>query len=465
MKNGKMEMKRGAGGLVSTILPFMATFNGTWVASAMTEGDRIAAGEHEKCLVPIPEENPEFCVSFVVVDRQIYEDYYSVISNPLLWFVQHYMWNTPYVPVIDDNTHKAWHDSYVYVNKIFAERIIEEAETDERKPLIMIQDYHLYTCPGYIREKMDDIFLSQFIHIPWPQSEYFSILPEYMQEAIVKGLLSNDILGFHLKKYARNFLYTCEQYVDKVDYDKNLIWYDGRVISVKAYPISVDCKKLTENAKSNEVIQKEEIVKEIKGDCFLIYRTDRADLSKNINRGFMAYELFLQKHPEFHGKVKFLSTGMPTRQQIKEYCDYRDENYRIIDSINERYSKDGWKPIEQVFKADYNLVTAAFKHYDCLLVNPIVDGLNIVAKEGPIVNENNGVLIMSNGAGSYEELKDYSIIVNAYDISQTADAMYRAIMMSQEERARLIQGLKRIVNERNVYIWMQEQFNDIRKLY
>ncbi len=465
MKNGKMEMKRGAGGLVSTILPFMATFNGTWVASAMTEGDRVIAEGHEKCLVPIPEENPEFCVSFVVVDKQIYEDYYSVISNPLLWFVQHYMWNTPYVPVIDDNTHKAWHDSYIYVNKVFAERIIEEAETDERKPLIMIQDYHLYTCPGYIREKLNDIFLSQFIHIPWPQSEYFSILPEYMQEAIVKGLLSNDILGFHIKKYARNFLYTCEPYAEKVDYDNNLIWYDGRVISVKAYPISVDCKKLTENAKSNDVIQKEEIIKKIKGDCFLIYRTDRADLSKNINRGFMAYELFLQKHPEFHGKVKFLSTGMPTRQQIREYCDYRDENYRIIDSINERYSKDGWKPIEQVFKADYSLVTAAFKHYDCLLVNPIIDGMNIVAKEGPIVNENNGVLIMSNGAGSYEELKDHSIIVNAYDISQTADAMYRAIMMSQEERARLIQGLKKTVNERNVYIWMQEQFKDIQKLY
>ncbi len=460
-----MNVKRGAGGLVSTLLPFMATFNGTWVASAMTEGDRAIAAGHEKCLVPIPEENPEFCVSFIVVDPKIYEDYYSVISNPLLWFVQHYMWNTPYVPVIDDNIHKAWHDSYVYVNKMFAERIVEEAEADERKPLIMIQDYHLYTCPGYIREKLDDIFLSQFIHIPWPQSEYFGILPEYMQEAIVQGLLSNDILGFHLKKYARNFLYTCEPYVERVDYDNSKIWYDGRVISVNAYPISVDCKKLVENSKTSDVIQKEETIKKIKGDCFLIYRTDRADLSKNINRGFMAYELFLQKHPEFHGKVKFLSTGMPTRQQIKEYCDYRDENYGIIDEINERYSEDEWKPIEQVFKADYNLVTAAFKHYDCLLVNPIVDGMNIVAKEGPVVNENNGVLIMSNGAGSYEELKDYSIVVNAYDISQTADAMYRAVMMSQEERARLIQGLKKTVNERNVYIWMQEQFKDIKKLY
>ncbi|MGB9937449.1 MAG: alpha,alpha-trehalose-phosphate synthase (UDP-forming) [Methanobacterium sp.] len=464
-ENNDIQMKRGAGGLVSTLLPFMTTFNGTWVASAMTEGDRKMAEGHEKCLVPIPEESPEFCVSFIAVEPGIYEEYYSVISNPLLWFVQHYMYNTPYVPIIDDNIHKAWHDSYVYVNKLFADRIVEETRNDDRRPLIMLQDYHLYTCPGYIREQIENIFLSQFIHIPWPQSEYFSILPEYMQESIVRGLLSNDIVGFHIEKYARNFLYTAEPYVDKVDYKTNKIWYDGRVISVNAYPISVDDKKLIENAKSNEVLKNEEFIKKIKGDNFLIYRTDRADLSKNIIRGFQAYELFLQKHPEFHGKVKFLSTGMPTRQQIKEYSDYRDETYRIIDSINERYSKDGWKPIEQVFKADYNLVTAAFKHYDCLIVNPIVDGMNIVAKEGPVVNENKGVLIMSNGAGSYEELKEYSIIVNAYDISQTADAIYRVIMMSQEERKRLIEGLKATVSERNVYIWMQDQFDDIRKLY
>ncbi len=465
IENNEIKMKRGGGGLVSTLLPFMTSVKGTWVASAMTEGDIKVACEHKKCMVPIPEDNPDFCVSFVVTDPEIYKEYYSVISNPLIWFIQHYMWNTPYMPEIDDKIHKAWHDSYVYINQKFAERIIEEVRLSEKKPLIMLQDYHLYTCPGHIRDKLDDIFLSHFVHIPWPQSEYFGILPEYMQEAIIKGLLSNDIVGFHLEKYARNFLYTCEPHVDNVDYKKDIIRHDDRVISVKHYPISVDDKKLLENAQSKEVLQKEMQIKKIKGDNFLIYRTDRADLSKNIIRGFKAYELFLEKHPEFHGKVKFLSTGMPTRQQIKEYCDYKDETYKIIDLINNRFSKGGWKPIEQIFRADYNLVTAAFKHYDCLLVNPMIDGMNIVAKEGPVVNENNGILIMSNGAGSYEELKDYSIIVNAYDITQTADAMYRAIMMSNEERERLIQGLKRTVRERNVYIWMQEQFNDIRKLF
>ena len=465
VEKGQIKMKRGGGGLVSTLLPFMTSVNGTWVASAMTEGDRKIAAQHEKCMVPIPEDNPDFCVSFVVVDPEIYRDYYSVISNPLIWFVQHYMWNTPYMPEIDDKIHKAWHDSYVYVNQKFAERIVEEVKLSEKKPLIMLQDYHLYTCPRYIRKKLDNVFLNHFIHIPWPQSEYFSILPEYMQEAIINGLLSNDILGFHLKKYARNFLYTCEPYVDKVDYEKEQIWHEGRVVHVNSYPISVDDKKLLENAKSREVIKKEAQIKEIKGDKFLIYRTDRADLSKNIIRGFKAYELFLEKHPEYHGKVKFLSTGMPTRQQIKEYRKYKEETDHVINSINQRFTKNGWKPIEQVFKADYALVTAAFKHYDCLLVNPMVDGMNIVAKEGPVVNENDGVLIMSNGAGSYEELKEYALIVNAYDITQTADAMYRAITMSMEERKRLIDGLKKTVSGRNVYIWMQEQFDDIRKLF
>lgn len=464
-ENGKMEMRRGAGGLVSTLLPFMETVKGTWIASAMSDEDVEVACKFEGCKVPVPKDNPDFCVSFVVVDRDIYENYYSVISNPLIWFVQHYMWNTPYLPEIDDKIHKAWHDSYVYVNKQFAERIIEEAKSGENKPLIMLQDYHLYTCPGQIREELDNAFLSQFIHIPWPQSEYFGILPEYMQEAIIKGLLSNDIVGFHIEKYVKNFLWTCEPYVDKIDFNKDMIWYDDRVISVKHYPISVDDKGLKELSKSQDVLKKEEFVKEVKGDGFLIYRTDRADLSKNIIRGFKAYELFLQKHPEFHGKVKFLSTGKPTRQQIKAYNDYKKEIDKVMGSINEKYSKNGWKPIEHVFRADYSLVSAAFKNYDCLLVNPIIDGMNIVAKEGAIVNKNNGVLVMSNGAGCYEELKDYSLVVNAYDISQTADAIYRALTMSQEERSRLLEGLKKVVSERNIYHWMMEQFDDIQKLF
>lgn len=458
-------MRRGAGGLVSTLLPIMERVNGTWIASAMSCEDAKVAKKFPDNRVPVPEDDPSFWVPFVVVDQKIYERYYSMISNPLLWFVQHYMWNPPYTPEIDDRIHEAWQNGYVYVNKKFAEKVIEEASLNEKDPLLMLQDYHLYLCPTYIREELGDIFLSQFIHIPWPQPEYFCIIPNYMEEAIVEGLLSNDILGFHIEKYVKNFLGTCEKYADRVDLEKNVVWYNGHKTFIKAYPISVDDKGLKEYSKTEEVRKKEEIVKKIKKDSFLIYRTDRADLSKNIIRGFKAYDLFLEKHPEFHGKVKFLSTGKPTRQQIKEYRDYKREIDKIIAQINEKYSKEGWTPIEQIFRADYALVAAAFKNYDCLMVNPICDGMNIVSKEGSVVNENNGTLILSEHAGSYEELKDYALGVNPFDISQTADAIYKAVTMSQEEREKRLRGLKKIVSERNIYHWITEQFDDIQKLF
>jgi len=184
-----VEMKRGAGGLVSTLLPLMETLNGVWIASAMTPGDKEVALNFPDNRVPIPQENPQFWVPFVVVDQTRYEWYYSVISNPLLWFIQHYMWNSPYTPNIDDKLHQAWDEGYVYLNQKFAKKIVTESKRNDKEPLIMLQDYHLYLCPTFIRKELKETFLSQFIHIPWPQSEYFSIIPEKMKNAIIEGLL------------------------------------------------------------------------------------------------------------------------------------------------------------------------------------------------------------------------------------------------------------------------------------
>jgi trehalose 6-phosphate synthase len=463
-KNSKVEMKRGAGGLVSTLLPIMETLNGVWIASAMTPGDVEVAKRFPDNKVPIPEEDPKFWVPFVVVDQRRYECYYSVISNPLLWFVQHYMWNSPYTPTIDDKIHQSWKQGYEYVNKKFAEKVLKESKKSEKEPLIMLQDYHLYLCPTYIRKKLKDTFLSQFIHIPWPQSEYFSIIPEYMRKAIIEGLLSNNLLGFHLPRYVTNFIQTCEEYADDVDYIKGIIWHNGRATHVKSYPISVDYEGIKELARSPGVLEKEKLIKEIKGDYFLFYRTDRIDLSKNIIRGFEAYELFLHKYPQYHGKVKFLTTGKPTRQQIREYHNYYYDVIEIIEDINVKYATEDWKPIEWIFKADYNLVVAAFKNYDCLIVNPIADGMNIVPKESSAVNECQGSVILSEKAGCFEELKEHVLAVNPYDISQTAEAYHQAIQMSDKERSQRLDKLKDIVGRRTIYHWISEQFEDIERI-
>lgn len=463
-KNSKIEMKRGAGGLVSTLLPLMESLNGVWIASAMTPGDVKVAKRFPDNKVPIPEEDPQFWVPFVVVDQRRYECYYSAISNPLLWFVQHYMWNSPYTPNIHDKIHQSWEQGYRYVNQKFAEKVLKESKKNEKEPLIMLQDYHLYLCPTYIRKKLKDTFLSQFIHIPWPQSEYFSIIPEYMRKEIIEGLLSNNLLGFHLPRYVTNFIQTCEEYADEVDYHNGIIWHNGMATHVKSYPISVDYEGIKELARSPGVLEKEKLIKEIKGNYFLFYRTDRIDLSKNIIRGFEAYELFLHKYPQYHGKVKFLTTGKPTRQQIREYHNYYYDVIEIIEDINVKYATDDWKPIEWIFKADYNLVVAAFKNYDCLIVNPIADGMNIVPKESSAVNECQGSVILSEKAGCFEELKEHVMAVNPYDISQTAETYHQAIQMSEKERCERLDKLKDIVAKRTIYHWISEQFEDIEKI-
>ena len=462
--NSKIKMKRGAGGLVSTLLPLMETLNGVWIASAMTPGDVEVAKQYPDNRVPITKDNPLFWVPFVVVEPEQYECYYSTISNPLLWFVQHYMWNSPYTPDIDDRIHQAWEEGYKYMNQKFAEKVYSESKINNKEPLIMLQDYHLYLCPAYIRKKMKHTFLSQFIHIPWPQSDYFNIIPEYMRKAIIEGLLSNNLLGFHIPRYVNNFLHTCEEYVDEVDYDNGIIWHDGQSTHVKSYPISVDYEGIKKLASSKEVSLKEKTIKEIKGNCFLFYRTDRADLSKNIIRGFQAYELFLYKYPEYHGKVKFLTTGKPTRQQIREYYDYYYDIMDIIEEINLKFGTDDWKPIELIFKADYKLVVAAFKNYDCMIVNPIADGMNIVPKEASAVNLKKGVIILSEKAGCFEELKDNVLAVNPYDISQTAEAYKNAINMDDEEREYRFSNLQKSVGQRTIYHWISEQFEDIENI-
>jgi trehalose 6-phosphate synthase len=461
-ENDSIIMKRGAGGLVSTLLPLVEALDGVWIASAMTKGDSEVARRYPGNKVPIPEIGTKFWIQFVLEEKERYEEYYSVISNPLLWFLQHYMWNSPYTPDIDDKIHKAWNKGYIHMNKIFADHVVVESKRNDKEPLIMLQDYHLYLCPAIIRAKLGKIFLSHFIHIPWPQSDYFRILPYYMRESIVEGLLANDLLGFHIPRYVNNFLGTCEEFADKIDYENQIVHYNGNETHVKSYPISVDSDGIKKLAASKEVLDRERIIKNIKGDKFLFYRTDRTDLSKNIIRGFKAFDMFLEKHPEYIEKVVFLTTGKPTRQQIKEYNRYSNDVQSIINEINNKYAKNNWKPIECRFKADYTLVVAAFKNFDCIIVNPISDGMNIVPKEAAVVNEKDGILILSETAGCFDEIKDETIPVNPYDISQTAEAYYQAIKMGENERKKRLRNLNSIVANRNIYDWISDQFRDIK---
>ena len=441
-ETGKIELIRGAGGIVGSMIPFLKKTHGKWVSSAIGECDHYINNKYSN-KVPIPLEDPEYYVQFIKTEEDVYNGFNGKFANPLLWFIHHSMWNPPYSPCADDELHQAW-DSYKYVNSMFAEAIGEDVYKSEKTPIVMLQDYHLYLTPKLIRKQHPDVLMSQFVHIPFPPPEIFQQLPNHMQIEILDSMLTNDVLGFHIPRYMNNFFQTIKLILPNASVDEITgdILYNGHVCHVRTYPISVDIETLQTHAQNPKVIAKEAEVDEIIGDCKLIYRTDRADLSKNIIRGFQAYDMFLEKYPEWREKVKFVATLMPSRQDIKIYREYTDKIKDIVKEINEKYATPDWQPIKYICRGDYDLVIALLKRYDVLMVNPILDGMNIVAKEGSVVNENNGVLVLSTGAGCYEELKDGAICINPFDLRQTAESIDMALLMDETTKAQMIAKYK-----------------------
>ena len=462
--NGKIELIRGAGGIVGSMIPFLKKTHGKWVSSAIGEYDQYVNDKYNS-KVPIPLEDPEYYVQFIKTEEDIYNDFNGKFANPLLWFIHHSMWNPPYSPCADEELHKAW-DSYQHVNEMFASAIGEDVSNSKIVPIVMLQDYHLYLTPRLIRKQHPDVLMSQFVHIPFPPPEIFQQLPNHMQIEILDSILTNDILGFHIPRYMNNFLQTIKQILPNASVDDIMgdIHYNGHICRVRTYPISVDMETLQTQAQDPNVIAKNAEVDEIVGDCKLIYRTDRTDLSKNIIRGFQAYDMFLERYPEWREKVKFVATLMPSRLDIKIYREYTDKIREIVREINEKYGTPDWQPIKYICKGDYELVIALLKRYDVLMVNPILDGMNIVAKEGSVVNENNGILILSTGAGCYEELKDGAICINPFDLRQTAESIDMALLMDEKTKTQMITKTRDAIRRNDLNKWVSDQLNDIEKV-
>lgn len=458
---GEIEIIKGKGGIVGSMVPFLEKTHGTWFSSAIGECDAYMNDKHDS-KVPIPLEDPEYYVRLIKTEEDVFNDFNGKFANPLLWFIHHSMWNPPYSPCADEELHQAW-DSYQYVNSKFAEAISDAVSTSNKTPIVMLQDYHIYLTPKLIRKQHPDVLMSQFVHIPFPPPEIFQQLPNHMQIDILDGMLTNNVLGFHIPRYMNNFLQTIKQilpnaFVDEVVGD---IVYNGHLCHVRTYPISIDRETMQTHAQSPEVISKEAEVDAMIGNCKLIYRTDRADLSKNIIRGFQAYDMFLDKYPEWKEKVKFVATLMPSRQDIKIYREYTDNIKDIVNKINEKHATPDWEPIKYICRGDYDLVVALLKRYDVLMVNPILDGMNIVAKEGSVVNENNGVLILSTGAGCYEELKDGAICINPFDLRQTAESIDTALLMDEKTKAQMITEARAAVERNDLNKWVSDQLKDI----
>jgi trehalose 6-phosphate synthase len=455
-------IQRGSGGLVTALTGLASHRDAIWIASAMTDADAQASQANGERAFPVTSPGGgEFEVRLVVSDPEAYDRFYNVIANPMLWFIQHYLWDLSNAPDIRREEIEAFEFGYNAVNDDLARAVVEEIE-GTHEPVVMVHDYHLYTLPDLVRKARPDVFLHHFIHIPWTQSDAWRVLPTWIREEIFSGLLANDIVGFHTRSYRRNFLQCCRDLMDlDVDFERGIVRYRGREVWVRAYPLPIDHRATRRIAQGERVAEFESELMRRRRD-FLILRVDRADLSKNVLRGFSAFDLFLEQHPEFTERVTFMAQMMPSRTDVPQYAEYLERIEALVAVVNHRHGTPDWMPIQLKLRDDLEEAVAAYKHYDVLLVNAMFDGMNLVAKEGPIVNEREGVSILSENTGAHEELAEFALSVNPFDIQELADSIYAALTMDPAERARRARGLVDIVTSRDPGDWIDEQLTDIR---
>jgi trehalose 6-phosphate synthase len=450
--------RRGGGGLVTALAPLVSRHEVTWIANAMTDEDRAVAAEAAGAFDETGRDGSRYRLRLVVHERADFDRFYNEFANPALWFLQHELWDLAGDPDLDD----AW-ESYRRVNDTVAETVLDEAAA-EPDASIWFHDYQLYLAPAVVRLAQPDAAISHFVHIPWPGAGGWGVLPERMSRAIHEGLLANDVVGFHTGRWRANFLETVAGVLEaEVDPEEGTVDYDGRTTLVTAHPISVDTGEFDELVHDGAVRAEERDLESLRRER-LIVRVDRTDPSKNIVRGFRAFGIFLEAHPEARGKVAMLALLDPSRQDIPQYAAYVDQIHAAADEVNDRFRRDGWEPVVLEVKDNFARSVAAYKQYDVLFVNAVFDGLNLVAKEAPLVNGRDGVLVLSRNAGAYEELAPWVVAVDPFDVEAQAEALHAALTLPDDERRARARALRAHVREHDLAEWLDLQLADLDRV-
>jgi trehalose 6-phosphate synthase len=462
-RDGARVEQRGQGGLVTALRPLAAHHEITWVASAMSDEDRAVASEAKGAAIDETGRGGDaYRLRLVVHDHATYERFYNRFANPTLWFLQHYLWDLVHEPTSDQRLRDAW-SSYEEANESFANAVLEELSR-EAEAAVWFHDYHLYLAPRVVRRARPGAVLSHFVHIPWPDPDYWTVLPGPTRRAIHDGLLANDVVGFHTDRWRENFLVSAARILGAdVDHELGTVEHDGRRTLVTARAISVDPAEFDELAASDVVREKERRLDEIRADR-LVVRVDRTDPSKNIVRGFRAFELYLERYPQSRGRVTMLALLDPSRQEIPHYAAYLDEIQGAVGHVNARFGSEGWEPIVLEIRDDFPRSVAAYKRYDVLLVNSVFDGMNLVAKEAPLVNERDGVLVLSENTGAHHELGEWTLSVNPFDVVDQAEAIHTALELPAADRRARAEAIRAHVREHDIQSWLAAQLADLDRI-
>ena len=442
-----MTARRGGGGLIGAVAPVMERLGGTWIASALTDGDRRVAAA-----APNGREQDGFTLRILDMPRDVHDLHYGVVSNEYLWFLFHYLFDLPSQPVFDAHFERAW-DAYRHVNDLYADAVASE----RGGRVVVVHDYHLMLVGTLLRRRRVRRPIVYFHHTPWCEPEYFGLLPEDVRTEILHGLLSYDVVGFHARRWADAFGECCRRFLPGVRVTTTRVEFRRRQTRIIVSPVPIDVPRLQRDADGPLVEEWARRHDEARGGRKLLVRVDRIDLSKNPVRGFLAFEQLLERRPRLAREVLFLALMYPSRLTVESYRRYYAECTRVVRRINDRFGEH--EPVALHFEDDYQRSLGAMRIYDVLLVNPIFDGLNLVSKEGATANRRDGVIVLSRNAGVFEEIGPATIAVNPFDVAETADAIERALEMPRDERRRLSARARRLAQRSTPEGWARAQLH------
>ena len=453
---GRLQRHDAGGGVAVALNSIAKTEPLTWIAAASSFPDRmvsIAGGEVEL--------GNGSNLKLINIPEMTYEAHYGSFCNPLLWFIQHSMTEFLQDRDLEKEAVASWHSGYVPTNRLFADAVIDEIDR-AGGGRVMLHDYHLYLAPRFIRNARPQATLQHFVHIPWPEPDVWRALPDGLVKEICGGLLANDSIVFQTDEAVNNFLATCRAYLGsraQVWERRGEIEYLGHTSTAWANPISVDIEELRATAGSAKV---QSYLPDLRADKEkLIVRVDRLDPSKNVLGGFQAYERLLEHSPKLHGKVRFLAFMVPSRDAIEEYGDYASATFDLIERINSRFGDEKWQPITVFYEQNRAQALAGLMSYDVLLVNSLADGMNLISKEGPVINQRNGVVVLSETAGSYEQLRPGVIGVDPFDIDGVADGIEQALALDATTRRSKAETVHRAIESHQLQDWLRIQLKDL----
>jgi trehalose 6-phosphate synthase len=433
-EDGTFSSSRGAGGVVSGLAPLLSGTGATWVAAAISDDDRAAVKAGAAT-------GEGFDLVLLDLEPRLHGLHYDVVSNATLWPLFHGMFDLVRRPRFDGRFREAW-DAYVAVNDTFA---AATAKTAGQGDVVLVQDYQLALVPGALRKARPDLALVHFTHTPFCGPEGIRVLPEVVAAELCASMAAVPA-GFHTRRWVRNYAASAAE----------VLGASAAMTAPFVAALGPDPADLAEAAAAPEAQAAAARFAEMAGDRALMVRVDRLEPSKNIVRGFAAYDLLLETRPEWRERVVFVALAYPSRENLPEYLAYRQEVEQAAGRVNERWGTPGWQPVVLDTHDDYPTSIAALGGYDVLVVNPVRDGLNLVAKEGPLLNRRDGVLCLSRGAGSFDELGEATVEIHAFDVLQAASALHTALSLPPAERAVRAERLKELAGVRTPTRWLED---------